>query len=283
MKTGPFTRVGILHQPQLPEALPLGERMGEAFTAAGCGKPWHASSLDEEAMAAGIPGSDLIVTLGGDGSILRAARLAAPYGVPILGVKLGRLGFLAEIHPENWEEALAQLLEGQFWIEERMRLRVEVQHDGEVVGPAYGALNDAVVSRGSLARLVRVAAYLDEGYLTTYIADGVIVSTATGSTAYALAAGGPILPPELKNILVIPIAPHLSMHRAIVLDQGTTVRLQVFTSHRAILNVDGQKEIELHNEDNVVVTASSHVNRFVRLRERNYFYRTLMDKLKWAV
>ncbi len=280
---GLFKRVGILHQPHLPHALPLGERIGAVLVAGGCGTPWYASSLDEEAMAAGIPASDLIITLGGDGSILRAARLAAPYGVPILGVKLGRLGFLAEVNPENWEEPIAQLLEGRYWIEERMRVRVEVQRDGKADGPTYTALNDAVVSRGSLARLVRVAAYLDDGYLTTYIADGVIVSTATGSTAYALAVGGPILPPELKNILVLPIAPHLSMHRAVVLDQGTTVRLQVFTSHRAILNIDGQKEVELHNEDNVIVTASPNPNRFVRLRERNYFYRYLMDKLKWTV
>jgi NAD+ kinase len=280
---GSFTRIGILHQPQLAHALPLGERMAAALTAGGCGTPWIGSSLDDEAMSKGIPGSDLIITLGGDGSILRAARLAAPYDIPILGVKLGRLGFLAEVNPEAWEEPFAQLFAGDYWIEERMRVRVEVQREGETDGPSYTALNDAVVSRGSLARLVRVAAYLNEAYLTTYIADGVIVSTATGSTAYALAVGGPILPPELKNILVLPIAPHLSMQRPVVVDQGTPVRLQVFTSHRAILNIDGQKEVELHNEDNVIVTASANANRFIRLRERNYFYRYLMEKLKWTV
>ena len=280
---GSFTRIGILHQPQLAHALPLGECMAAALTAGGCGTPWIGSSLDDEAMAKGIPGSDLIITLGGDGSILRAARLAAPYDIPILGIKLGRLGFLAEVNPEGWEEPFAQMLAGDYWIEERMRVRVEVQREGETDGPSYTALNDAVVSRGSLARLVRVAAYLNEAYLTTYIADGVIVSTATGSTAYALAVGGPILPPELKNILVLPIAPHLSMQRPVVVDQGTPVRLQVFTSHRAILNIDGQKEVELHNEDNVIVTASANANRFIRLRERNYFYRYLMEKLKWTV
>jgi NAD+ kinase len=278
-----FQSVGILLQPKIEQAEPLAREISQAFVAAGYPEPWQCSAWDEEAMRARIPGSDLLLTLGGDGTILRVVRQAAPFGVPILGMKLGRLGFLAEIQPDSWRYSLAQLLEERYWIEERMLLRARIERNGQPLPETRDALNEVVIGRGSLARLVRVAAYLDGGYLTTYVADGVIVSTATGSTAYALAVGGPILPPELKNILLLPIAPHLSMDRALVLGQGATVRLQVFTDHRAMVTVDGQIEVELHDGDVVIVTASPLTSRFVRLRERNYFYRALMDKLKWTV
>jgi NAD+ kinase len=136
-----------------------------------------------------------------------------------------------------------------------------------------------VVSRGSLARIVRLVTHIDGSYLTTYAADGLIVSTATGSTAYALAAGGPILPPELDNLLIIPIAPHLSMNRAIVLGKEDVVGVEVHTDHQAILTVDGQFEYDLQDGDWVTVQAGAHPSRFVRLQNRTYFYRTLMDRL----
>ena len=137
----------------------------------------------------------------------------------------------------------------------------------------YDALNDVVLSRGGLARVVRISVKLDGGYLTTYTCDGLIVSTATGSTGYALAAHGPILPPELRNILVIPIAPHLSMDRAVVLSEGTEIRMNAYSDHEAMLTVDGQFVIEVYEGDEVVVVGSPHLARFVRLRERSYFYR----------
>jgi NAD+ kinase len=151
---------------------------------------------------------------------------------------------------------------------------------GEEKQGTYEALNDVVVSRASLARLVHLATYVDGGYLTTYIADGVIVSTATGSTAYALAVGGPILPPQLKNILLIPIAPHLCLDRAVVLSQGAKVKLQVFTDHQAILTVDGQFEVAMEDADSVVVMASPYTSRFIRLQDETYFYKTLMERLR---
>jgi NAD+ kinase len=130
-----------------------------------------------------------------------------------------------------------------------------------------------------LARIVRLETHIDGSYLTTYAADGLIVATATGSTAYALAAGGPILPPELQNLLLIPIAPHLSMNRAIVLGRQDTVNVRVQTDHQAILTVDGQFEYDLLDGDVVTVQASPHTSRFVRLQDRAYFYRNLMDRL----
>ena len=140
-----------------------------------------------------------------------------------------------------------------------------------------------VISRGSLARIVRLETYIDGSFLTTYAADGLIVSTATGSTAYAFAVGGPVLPPQLKNILLIPIAPHLSMERAIVLSQGAEVKILVHTDHQAILTVDGQFEYELQDGDWVTIQASHHLSRFVRLQDRTYFYRTLMERLRWPL
>jgi NAD+ kinase len=144
---------------------------------------------------------------------------------------------------------------------------------------SFEALNDVVVSRGDLARVVRIAAELDGGYLTKYTCDGLIVSTSTGATGYALAVGGPILPPELRNMLLIPIAPHLSMDRAVVLSEGTEVRLKTYADHRPILTVDGQVVVEMEDGDEVVVRSSPHVAQFVRMRDKSYFYRGLVEKM----
>jgi len=166
-----------------------------------------------------------------------------------------------------------------------VRARVERQgNDGQApqVICEHDALNDVVFSRGDLARVVRISAHLDGGYLTTYTCDGLIVSTATGSTGYALAVGGPILPPELRNILLIPIAPHLSMDRAVVLAEGAEIRLRAYSDHRPILTVDGQVVVEIADEDEVIVVGSPCKARFVRVCERSYFYQVLMDKLRWS-
>jgi NAD+ kinase len=234
-----------------------------------------------ETAEAGLQGGDLdmIIALGGDGSMLRTGTLAAQQGLPILGVNLGRLGFLGEVQPDGWPATLDQVLAGRYWLEERMMLHVEHHRDGQMLG-SYEALNEAVIGRGALARPVRLKTLLDGGELTTYVADGLIVSTPTGSTAYALAAGGPILPPELKNILLIPIAPHLSIDRAIVLPQGTTVEVIARTDHQAILSADGQYEVELQDGDRVLAQMSAFLTRFVRVRPRNYFYMSLMQRMQ---
>ena len=280
-----FSRIGILHHPRKPDSLKLAGQMEQFLRRAGVKETWRHSVWDADVIKARLPDVDLLITLGGDGTMLRAARLGAAYNVPMLGVKMGRLGFLAEIFPQDWRTPLEQLLRGDFWIEERLMVRALVEkarpNGGErVVRCTFDALNDVVLSRGSLARIVRVSANLDGGHLTTYTCDGLIVSTATGSTAYALAAGGPILPPELRNILVIPVAPHMSMDRAVVLSEGTEVRLRVYSDHSAMLTVDGQFEVEVDDSDEIVVDSSPYQARFVRIRPRSYFYQTLMDKMK---
>lgn len=272
-------RVGILHHPKLAPSLPLAHHIVSYLAGKGIDS-WMGSAWDESQVAPRIAGLDLLITLGGDGTILRAARMSARHKVPILGINLGRLGFLTELTPENWEEKLPDMLEGYYWIEERMMLRAESSRRDSRQG-SYEALNDVVISRGGLARVVRVETWVDGSRLTTYIADGVIVATATGSSAYALAVGGPIMPPALHNILLIPIAPHLTLDRAIILPQGATLTLKLQTDHRARLTVDGQFDQNLMDGDEVKVQASEHICRFVRLRSETYFYESLMERLRW--
>lgn len=281
-----FHLIGILYHPKKPESIVLAKEIGSYLQSYGVREIWYESAWEGEAVLTHLPNVDLLITLGGDGTLLRAARLGAAYGVPMLGVKMGRLGFLAEIVPDDWQRPLEQMLQGSYWVEERLMVRTRlVRSDGSGSEPSvvceYDALNDVVLSRGGLARIVRISVKLDGGYLTTYTCDGLIISTATGSTGYALAVDGPILPPELRNILVIPIAPHLSMDRAIVLSEGTEIRMRAYSDHEAMLTVDGQFVIEVRDGDEVVVTGSPHLARFIRLRERSYFYQALMEKLRW--
>jgi NAD+ kinase len=278
-------QIGILHHPKKPESIELANAIGDFLRGQGAEDIWYESAWEGSAVLDHLPNIDLLITLGGDGTLLRAARLGAAHGVPILGVKMGRLGFLAEIMPDNWQQPLQRLFEGNFWIEERLMIRARVERSA---GPdsdhvqvwEYDALNDVVLSRGGLARIVRIRLQLDGGYLTTYTCDGLIVSTATGSTGYALAVDGPILPPELRNILVIPIAPHLSMDRAVVLSEGTEIRMRAYSDHESMLTVDGQFVVEVRESDEVVVVGSPHLARFIRLRDKNYFYQTLMAKMR---
>jgi NAD+ kinase len=281
-----FRHIGILHHPLKPESTNLANQIGGFLRASGVENIWLESAWEGQAVLDHLPDVDLLITLGGDGTLLRAARLGARHNLPILGVKMGRLGFLAEIQPENWQAPLTQLLQGNYWEEERLMVRAQLERPSATGGPTeiigeFDALNDVVLSRGGLARVVRISLKLDGGYLTTYTCDGLIVSTATGSTGYALAVDGPILPPELRNILVLPIASHLSMDRAVVLAEGTEIRMRAYSDHEAMLTVDGQFVVEVSSGDELVVTGSPHLARFVRLRDRNYFYQALMEKLRW--
>jgi NAD+ kinase len=217
---------------------------------------------------------DLLIALGGDGTMLRAGHLCGPCDIPILGINMGRFGFLMEIKQNQWREAVLRLVQGDFWLEKRMMLSAEQIRAGEILG-AWDVVNEAVVSRGAIVRPVQMDASVDGRFLATYVADGLIASTPTGSTAYALAAGGPILPPELRTILLVPIAPHLSIDRAIVLAEGSSVSIVVHTSHQAVLSIDGQPPVELLDEDSVDVRASDHTLKFVRFQDPGYFYRNL--------
>ncbi len=217
---------------------------------------------------------DLMVALGGDGTVLRAGHLCAPLGMALLGVNLGRFGFLTEIQRGEWRDGLARLVEGRFRLEERMLLRAEHWRREKMLG-SWLVMNEVVVCRGQFVRPIRVTTSVDSFPLTTYVADGVIASTPTGSTAYALAAGGPIMPPELRNILIIPIAPHLTMDRAIILPEGARVSFGVYTDHEAVVSIDGHPPVGLLEGDEVRVEASDLTVHFVRFQDRGYFYRNI--------
>ncbi len=265
-------RVVVVAHPGITDALAESAAISAYFTAHGL-ESTH-GTLDDTSLRKMVSEGafDLMVAVGGDGTMLRVSHLCAPCNVPILGINLGRLGFLMQFDRDEWHSALDQLLKGDYWIENRMMLRAEHNRAGESLGN-WHALNEAVVTRLSV-RPVRISASVDGMQLTRFVADGLIAATPTGSTAYALAAGGPILPPELRNILLVPIAPHLSFDRAVVLSEGTSVSITLHGGD-AVLSVDGQVPIGLAVGDVVVVRAGEYVAQFVRFGDPGYFYRNL--------
>jgi len=272
------TRIVVAVHPRMPEALNDARVFEDLFKSRGlqtrCG-PLDDPDLRQELRSGQF---DLLVAVGGDGTILRAAHLCAPVGVPILGVNAGRLGFLIQLTRDDWREHFDDLLEGKFWIENRMMLRAEHVRSGDAQN-CWHALNEAVVTRGQVVHPVHISASVDDRLLTYYVADGLIAATPTGSTAYALAAGGPILPPELRNILLVPIAPHLSVDRAVVLSEGSTVSIQVHNDSGAVLSVDGQTPLVLEQKDVVQIRAGDYSAKFVRFGDPDYFYRNLTARM----
>lgn len=273
--------IGILAHPLRPQTAPVAEAIATYLRARGI-DAWVHTRWEERDVQAQVQAAEMVVAIGGDGAMLRAGRVCAPYRVPVLGVNMGQLGFLTEISgPTTWEAPLDIVLNGDYWVEERMMIRAGLVRGGVEIA-AGDALNDMVISRGAASRTIWLETYIDEDWTTTYHADALVVATATGSTAYALACGGPILPPELRNILIVPVAPHLSMERPIVLSQGATVDViaaQV-NSDEIVLWIDGVMMGTMQPDDRLRIQASGHISRFVRLRERNYFYRSLLDRLE---
>lgn len=219
---------------------------------------------------------DLVIALGGDGTVLRVGHLCAPVEIPVLAINQGHFGFLIEVEREEWRDLLPRLVTGKYWFENRMLIHVELWKGSKKSG-SWEALNEAMIGRGKTARPVQLAASLDGRPLTTYVADGLIIATATGSTAYALAVGGPVLPPTLRNILLVPVAAHLSMDRAIVLDEGASIRVEFKRGEEAVLSVDGQHSSDMRIGDWVGLRASEHSLRFLRFQEPSYFYQRLIS------
>lgn len=222
---------------------------------------------------------DLLIALGGDGTMLRAGSLVAPLGIPILGINLGHFGFLTEVQRGEGHDLLTRLMKGKFRLEERMTLRAEHIREGKVLS-AWHVINEVVVCRGQFVRPIQIEAQVDGVLLTTYVADGLIAATPTGSTAYSLAAGGPIMPPDLRNILLIPVAPHLSIDRAIILSEGTGVTMTVHTRHEAVMSVDGHPPAPMLDGDAVRVMANDFNVYFVRFQDPGYFYRKITEYME---
>jgi len=267
-------RIAVATHPHLLEAEKEAAEIAVFLQAAG--RNTIHGLLDDETLKARVRSGefDLLIALGGDGTMLRAGHLCAPIGVPILGINLGHFGFLMEIREDQWQEFLPHLFEGNYWLENRMMLCAE-HWRGDKMLDNWDVLNEVVVGRGEIVRPVRIETSVDGRYLTTFVADGLIAATPTGSTAYALAVGGPVLAPELRNIMIVPIAPHLSIDRAIVMAEGSSVTIVLHTSHQAVLSVDGQMPVRMIDGDRVQARAGDHSAQFVRFQDPGYFYRNL--------
>ena len=227
-------------------------------------------------------GTDLILSIGGDGTILRAAQVVVPEPIPITGINLGNLGFMTELNVEEAEEKLTALLAGEGWIDERSLIEAELTVTNEENKPPrkFYSLNDVVMAHGEVARVVYIEASIDEEVLTTYKADGVIVATATGSTGYSLASGGPILHPQAKELLLSPITPHLSSSYSVVLPPTAVVKLHLVSAHTATLSVDGHMNLPLESGTVIRVRHSSKTTRFLRIHPETSFYSSLEKRLK---
>jgi len=272
--------VGIVYQQRTPNAaemaLHLAAQLGRQFSI------WSLPSHTTEELHQHMEETDLVLVLGGDGTILSVAREAALFGLPLLGVNFGRVGFLTELEPHEVEKQLPLYLDGDCWLDERAMLQAALESEG--ASEEFLALNDIVVVRGALPRVVRIKVWIDSHFYNTTVADGMIVSTATGSTAYNLAAGGPILYPQVRGSVLTPIAPHLAADRSLILDPGTAVKLQIFTDGQdGVLSADGQINRNLRDGALVSVTNSPYTTRFLRRRPPTYFYQILTRKLKSQV
>ncbi len=224
---------------------------------------------------------DLALVLGGDGTIVHAARLCAHIGVPIVGIDFGRVGFLTEIEPDELPTQLDHYLtaDSSVWVDQRSMLQAVLYQDGH--SEEFLALNDVVIARGMWPRVVQIHVWVDDYFYNTTHADGMIISTATGSTAYNMAVGGPLLHPQVQSSVLTPIAPHLASDRSLILQPEAKVRLQIFTgSQTSVFSADGQMNREVADGATIIVQRSPFITKFLRRRPPTYFYQIITAKLK---
>lgn len=235
----------------------------------------------EDCTSSEFEGYDLSLVLGGDGTIIHAARLCACLAIPIVGINFGRVGFLTELEPQDVETHLPYYLnrDASVWVDERTMLNAVLeQHEHQ---EEFLALNDIVIARGTWPRIVQICVWIDGYYYNTSFADGMIISTATGSTAYNMAVGGPLLHPQVRNSVLTPIATHLASDRSLVLQPEAHIKLQIFTHYQnGVFSADGQLNRELRDGAIVSVQRSPFVTKFLRRRPPTYFYQIITAKLR---
>lgn len=270
-------QVLVLHAPRSEGAAAFAQQLARELerhgTAATVADAWG------EVPQAALDAAGLVVCIGGDGTVLRASRLVVPRRTPLLGVNMGRLGFLTDLSPRDLFTRLEQVVAGDWRTEERLMLRCDVMDDGAVTHHFHG-LNDVVVSRSFPGRPIYVDVRIDGARLAIYRCDGIIVATPTGSTGYSLSAGGPILAPTERNLLVTPVSAHLALARSLVLQPESVVELEVTSDHGAVVSVDGQEDQPVRSGVRVVVGASQHRALFVRFRDSSAFYADLAERLE---
>jgi len=225
--------------------------------------------------------ADVLLVLGGDGTMLNAARLAGERGIPILGVNMGGLGFLTEVRLEHLYPSLDRVFANEYVLDERLMLKAHVHRHGETVTQGM-VLNDVVVSKGTLARMIELRIAIQGQFVTNLRGDGLIISTPTGSTAYSLSAGGPIINPAVQSLILTPICPHTLTHRPLIVPGNVEIDVTLTSKDEgAMATLDGQVGISLTQGDSVVLTTSEHRTRLIRFPETNY-YDVLREKLKWG-
>ncbi len=270
--------IGVLYNPLSDRSRRLAQEISQWLDNQGI-QVWHGTSEEGREQPAVFSTLDLLITLGGDGTVLRGAHLAIPYRIPLLTVALGRLNFMAELSPNELPGAIHTLLQGSGWFEQRTLIDASLHRSGRQIG-SYTALNEIVLSRGDIGRVLTVEVEIDDIPLTTYHADGVLVATATGSTAYALSAGGPIVDPRSHSLVLVPIAAHLTAIPAMVLHEDTTVRLYNSQSYHAALSVDGRENIPMEEYDMIQVVRSKQVCIFARVQPPRELYGSFVQRLR---
>jgi NAD+ kinase len=257
-------RIGFAYNPTSDAAVELRERAAGWCRMHGVDQ-WAATAQDFDALCRELVSTDALVVLGGDGTFLRAARAIAEIEVPMLGINLGKVGFLSTVEAHELEAVLGMLRDGQYTLEERMALEARILGAGTAEGAAiHHALNDVVIARGALARVVRLDVAIGPSHLATFVADGLVVSSPTGSTGYSFSAGGPVVAPDSRNLIVTPIAGYLSAIRSVVVGPDQLVHCRVVDATEAIVSIDGRDDIPIAVGDVIEVRALKRPIRLIR-------------------
>jgi NAD+ kinase len=276
-----INKIGILYHP-LAQVTQTKAQQISKFLKAGGIEAWTCSAWEIEQAGQNLRGTDLILTTGGDGTILRAAQVTLESGTPITGINMGNLGFLTELKASEVETQIPRLLDGKGWIDERAMLEAKLETPEGENQPErkFHALNDIVIARGPIVKLIQIKTRINKRPLTNYRGDGVILATATGSTGYSLAAGGPILYPQSSDVVLTPIVSHLGLGYSLVLAADSSVELELVSFNPATFSVDGQVNIPVSNGAIIKVKTSPHKTRFLRLHPQHQFFNVLEDKLR---
>ena len=275
-----INRIGFAYNPTQEPGVELAARASGWCRIRGIDE-WQAPAGELATLVRELPTTDALVVLGGDGTFLRAARAVAEVDVPILGINLGKVGFLSKAEAGELESVLERIVAGEFTFDERMVIEGRILRGGEPgEGERHLALNDIVVARGALARVCRLDVSIDDTHLATFIADGLIVASPTGSTGYSFSAGGPILDPVSRNLIVTPIAAYLSAFRSVVASPEQVVRCRVVDAHEALVSVDGREDLPIAVGDVVEVRAMTRPIRFLQPKGSMSFWDLLRHKVE---
>ena len=270
--------IGIISKAGIEKSLDLASKIADKISMDH--DVWVSDVDDIDTYRSKFKDTQLVITLGGDGTILRVARSISSFEIPILGINLGRVGFMTEIPYSDSLKILDEVLKdiNKFRIEKRLMLKATGISNNQKF--ELNALNDIVLGHQSVSRLMDIDVYVDSELMAEYRADGIIISSPSGSTGYSLAAGGPIITPEQKLMLIQPIAPHMSLDVGVVVPDNSKISINIASPNKAVVSADGFDEVVLGEKDKIDVETSKHVTRFIRLNNQSDFYKQLTSRLK---